>query len=71
MNYAGRNANILNRFSKYAEHPKAADLTKAAENCLAIAQNFANHRELLERDGLFTPQGKRAKLTEALRKTAN
>src|SRR2546430_16504572 len=64
-----RNQTLLARFSKYAEHPKAADLTKAAEKCLTVAENFSKHRELLERDGFFTPEGKRAKLTEALTKT--
>jgi hypothetical protein len=62
-----RNQSILARFGRY-EHPKTADLTKAAENCLTIAEQFANQRELLERDGYLTPQGKRARLTEALTK---
>src|SRR6266481_4377901 len=69
MSYAQRNANILDRIDRYAVHPSTAALRKAAENCFTIAENFAKHRDFLERDGFFTPEGKRAKLTEALTKT--
>ena len=68
MSYAKRNANILDRIDRYATHPSTAALRKAAENCFTIAENFAKHRDFLERDGFFTPEGKRAKLTEALTK---
>jgi hypothetical protein len=68
MSYAKRNAGILDRIDRHAAHPSTAALRRAAENCFTIAENFAKHRDFLERDGFFTPEGKRAKLTEALTK---
>jgi hypothetical protein len=69
MNYKHkRNATLLDRIDRHA-HPSTAALRKAAENCFTIAENFAAHRDLLERDGQFTAQGKNARLREALTKT--
>jgi hypothetical protein len=63
-----RNQSILNRFDRHAENPATARLAAAAAECLTISEKFANQRELLERDGYLTPEGKRAKLAEALTK---
>jgi hypothetical protein len=63
-----RNQSILNRFDRHAENPATARLAAAAAECLTISERFANQRELLERDGYLTPEGKRVKLAEALTK---
>ena len=68
MNYSTRNANLLNRFDRHASHPSAAELRGAAERCLAIAQNFSDHRDELQRAGFYTAEGRKAKLSEALTK---
>jgi hypothetical protein len=66
MNYAARNGFILAGLDRHAAHPATAELKKAAEQCLAIAQNFANQRAALEQDGDYTAGAKRRKLKEAL-----
>jgi hypothetical protein len=64
VNYGKRNEFILAGLDRHAAHPAHPALRKAAEQCLAIAQNFANQRDELERDGRYTIDGKRAKLKE-------
>ena len=64
MNYAARNGLLLSGFDRHAAHPAAAELRKAAENCLAVAQNFTNQRDELLRDQRYTADGKRTKLEE-------
>ena len=65
MNYAARNGFILAGLDRHTTHSATAALRKAAEACLAIAQNFANQRDELEQDGRLTIEGKREKLKEA------
>jgi hypothetical protein len=64
MNYAARNGLLLSGFDRHAKHPSAAELRKAAENCLAISQNFSNRCDELQRDSNYTPAGRLAKLSE-------
>jgi hypothetical protein len=64
MNYAQRNAFILAGLDRHAAHPATPALRKAAEQCLAIAQKFANQRDELEGNSNYTINGKRAKLKE-------
>jgi hypothetical protein len=65
MNYTQRNGFILAGLDRHTTHSATAALRKAAEACLAIAQNFSNQRDELERDGRLTLAGKREKLKEA------
>jgi hypothetical protein len=65
VNYEKRNGFILAGLDRHKAHPATAALRKAAEQCLAIAQNFANQRDELERDSRYTINGKREKLKEA------
>jgi hypothetical protein len=64
MNFAARNALILRGFDRHAAHPSAPALRKAAEQCLAISQDFAIKRAELERDSRYTIEGKLARLKE-------
>jgi hypothetical protein len=65
MNFQQRNSFVLAGLDRHTTHPATAALRKAAEQCLAISQNFANQRDELERDGRLTLAGKREKLKEA------
>lgn len=64
MNYGPRNALLLGRIDRHAAHPAAAELRKAAETCLAIAQNSANRCDEVWQDRFLSAEGKRAKLSE-------
>jgi hypothetical protein len=63
-NYAARNAQILGRIDQHAKHPAHAELRKAAQNCLAVAQDLANKRDEVWRDRFLSTDGKLAKLAE-------
>ena len=65
MNYGPRNASILSRLDRHAAHAATAGLRKAAENCFAISQRFADDATEIAQDRRYSAEGKRAKLAEA------
>lgn len=69
MSLADRNKSILERIDRYADHPSANGLRKAAENCLAVSERFARERDLIVQNGHLTQEGVRAQLTDTLRRT--
>ena len=58
-NFAPQNALLLGRIDQHAKHPLHAELRKAAETCLAIAQNSANRRDEVWQDRFLSAEGKR------------